>query len=436
MKNNYNNSSITKLPLDNAAKIYTAAMNKNWNSVFGVSVHLVRDVNILALKKAVKDLYYRFPSFYVSLKKEFFWDCFVPCTNTDIVEAEGSSPCKSFDISDKSKPLFRVVYSKREIRCEFFHSITDGTGANEYLKALIYQYLKNCRIELYGCDEIKTAKEHFKTEEIRDDFRENYEKGVRCSRADSNAYQVRLDKERDFLSRMQICLPIDEFSFIAKQRYNCTVTQLVSGIYALSLLKEYQKDGKSARPVKLSIPVNLRKFYGSNTLRNFSSYITVNVTPDAQYTLENVIALIKSQMTEKIKKESFTAMISQNIADEDMLISKYSPNFIKRIVMKAAFYLYGEMKYTSTVTNLGYITLPPDIQGEIEYFSVTLGETAINRINCAVAGYKNTLCVTLSSVSKNMDIQNSFMRILDENGLNFNLSRCCEIKQSNENECG
>lgn len=430
-----NNNTITKLSLDNAAKIYTAAMGKNWNSVFGVSAHLNSDVNILALKKAVKDLYSRFPSFYVSLKKEIFWDCFEPCPNTDIVEAQCSYPCRPFDISDKSNPLFRVVCASREIRCEFFHSVTDGTGANEYLKALIYQYLKNCRIEVVAGQGIKTADEPYKQEEISDDFRRHYVKGLRCSRADNNAYQVKLEKEQDYLSRTQICIPKNDFSFLAKQKYNCTVTQLVSGIYALSLLKEYEKNGKSKKPVKLSIPVNLRKFYGSQSLRNFSSYITVNVTPSTQYTLDNIIPMIKKEMNKKISKEGFTAMISQNIADEDMLISKYSPNFIKRIVMKAAFYMYGEIKYTSTVTNLGYINLPVQMQNEVDYFSVTLGATAVNRINCAVAGYKNTLCVTLSSVSRNTDIQNDFMNILKENELSFNIAKSCGAAEMIKSVC-
>ncbi|MGN0529360.1 MAG: hypothetical protein ACI4IE_09535 [Eubacterium sp.] len=425
-----NIKNITKLPLDNAAKIYPAAMNKRWNSVFAVSAHLNEDVNILALKKAVEDLYVRFPSFYVVLKKGFFWDYFVPCTDTDIVEKEAHSPCRSFDVSDKRKPLFRVVYSKREIRCEFFHSVTDGTGGNEYLKALLYQYFINCRKNVYSDGKIRTLKEGWSNSEISDDFHKSYVKGLKCSRSDTNAYQVKLKKEKDFLSRTQICMPIDEIAYISKHIYNCTVTQLVSGVYAMALIEEYKKS-KSNKPVKLSIPVNLRKFYGSDTLRNFSSYVTVDVMPSCNYSLESVIDMIKMQMAQKITKENFTAMISQNISDEEMAISKYSPNIIKRLVMKAAFYMYGEAKYTSTVTNTGYIKLPESMENLIDYFAVTLGATAVNKINCAVSGFKNTLCVTLTSVSRDMQIQNDFMRILDDMNVNYKISAHCNKTEAN-----
>lgn len=433
MKNNtkIKNNIITELPLDNAGKIYPAAMSKKWNSVFGVSAFINENINVLALKKAVDDLYHRFPSYYVRLEKGFFWDYFVPCRNTDIAEKEKGCPCRPFDVSDKSKPLFRVVYSQREIRCEFFHSVTDGTGANEYLKSLLYQYFVNCKKCDFVSGDIKTINQQWSAEEINDDFHTNYVKNMKCSRRDTNAFQLNLKKENDYLSRTQICIPIDEVSYIAKNEYNCTLTQFISAVYVMAIMKEYKKSN-SKKPVKLSIPVNLRKFYNSKTLRNFSSYITVSFSAESQESnLKSIVNSVKAQMKQKINKENFTAMISQNISDEEMLISKYSPNAIKRLVMKCAFYLYGEMKYTSTVTNTGYIRLPENMENLIDYFSVTLGSTAVNRINCAVSGYKNTLCVTVSSVSRDKIIENNIFNILDGLGISYKIAEHCNEQADN-----
>ena len=38
------NKNINFLPLDNAAKIYPAAMTKKWNAVFAISVYLKEEV--------------------------------------------------------------------------------------------------------------------------------------------------------------------------------------------------------------------------------------------------------------------------------------------------------------------------------------------------------------------------------------------------------
>lgn len=408
--NTNSNAYFKKLPLDNAAKIYPAAMTKKWNSVFAVSAHINESVNHIILQQAVNDLAKRFPSMYVALKKEFFWDCFVPATDFNIVCADKGSPCRPMNILDKTKPLFRVVYNKYEIRAEFFHSVTDGTGATEYLKALLLRYFEIKEGMTVNDENIKKIIDPVEDYEIRDDFQSIYEKGVGVSRNDTNAFQMPLEREEGFLAKTDYFLDVNKLKAVAKAKYDCTVTQYIATLYALALLSRYDKNSK--KPVKLSIPVNLRKFFGSKTLRNFSSYITVNVTPADDYTFENVLALIKKAMKENITKENFFKAISQNIADERMIISKYSPNFIKRLVMRQAFKMYGEKKYTSTITSVGYIKLPQELEKKVDYMSVLLGETFINPINCAVVGFRNTICVTITSCSKDMSVQREFQRLV------------------------
>lgn len=407
---NAKNAYFTKLPLDNAAKIYPAAMTKNWNSVFAVSAHITQPVNHIVLQQAVNDLAKRFPSMYVTLKKEFFWDCFVPATDYNVVCPENDYPCRPMNIKDKEKPLFRVVYNKYEIRAEFFHSVTDGTGASEYLKALLLRYFEIKENITVDDENIIKANDTVKYYEIRDDFQSIYEKGVGVSRNDTNAFQMPLERKDGYLIKTDYFIDVDKLKAVAKAKYGCTVTQYIATLYALALLSQYDRNSK--KPVKLSIPVNLRKFFSSRTLRNFSSYITVNVTPDTDYTFENVLPLIKKAMKENITKDNFFKAISQNIADERMIISRYSPNFIKRLVMRQAFRMYGEKKYTSTITSVGYVKLPSAIEKKVDYMSVILGETYINPINCAVVGFKNTICVTITSCSKDTSVQREFQRLI------------------------
>lgn len=410
MKYINNTVNFEKLPLDNAAKIYPAAMTKNWNAVFAVSVHIKEKVNHLVLQKAVNDLSKRFPSMYVALKKEFFWDCLVPATDFNIVEREHTCPCRPINIKDKTKPLFRVVYNEYEIRAEFFHSVTDGTGAMEYLKALLLRYFEIKEGVTPSDESIKNISQAVSPCEIKDDFQDIYEKGVGDTRKDTNAYQIPLEKEKDYLLKTDFFIDTNKLKALCKAKYNCTVTQYIAAAYALALLSQYDKNSK--KPVKLSIPVNLRGFFSSKTLRNFASYITVNVTPETDFTFENVLVLIKKAMKERITKDNFFKAISQNISDERMIISKYSPNFIKRLVMRQAFRMYGEKKYTSTVTSIGNVVLPKELESRVNYFSAVLGETYLNPINCAVVGFKNTVCVTITSCSKNTAVQREFERLV------------------------
>lgn len=94
------------LPLDNAAKIYPAAMTKKWNAVFAISVYLKEKADKKIMKSAVEDLYERFPSFYVCLKQGAFWDYFYKAKSSDIV-SDSQDICRPIDVNDKKRPLFQ-----------------------------------------------------------------------------------------------------------------------------------------------------------------------------------------------------------------------------------------------------------------------------------------------------------------------------------------
>lgn len=422
MLNQKTSNTFMKFALDNAGKIYPAAMTKKWNAVFGVSAYMDEPVCLPSLRQAVADLAGRFPSMYVRLKHGFLWDSLVPATNLDIVEPAGDSPCKMMQV-DSDKPLFRVVYNGCEIRAEFFHAVTDGTGGFEFLKALVLRYLQLCG-KAEGCvTGVRMVNENPAPAEVRDDFLQIYKKGNRCSRADSNAYQIPLKQEENYLSRTEICVPVDQLKSLAKTRYGCTVTQYIAAAYAMALLSVYENDPQAGRkPVKLSVPVNLRRYWESDTLRNFSSYITLDVTPQGQYTFEKVLELIQQGMAAKIRKELLFKNVCQNVADEKMLIARMAPNAIKKLFMRSAFHMYGEKKFTSTVTSVGYMKLPPALEAHVRYMTATLGQTALNPINCTIVSFCNTLCVNVTSVSHDHRVEAYLTDLFRAQGLPVRLS--------------
>ena len=59
--------------LDTAALIFPAITKRDWCNVFRVSAELSEEIDPDVLQEAIRDLKSRFPSFYVSLHKGFFW---------------------------------------------------------------------------------------------------------------------------------------------------------------------------------------------------------------------------------------------------------------------------------------------------------------------------------------------------------------------------
>lgn len=414
MKNNH----AKFLPLDNAAKIYPAAMTKKWNAVFAISVYLKEEVNKDKLREAVEDLEKRFPSFYVCLKKGMFWDYFYKAESLDII-TDSKDLCKPINTNDKKRPLFRIITNGCELRCEFFHAVTDGSGAMEFVKALMLRYLQLCGCQVrdaksYGIKECKDAPNK---SEFEDDFLKIYDGSKGSARKGKKAYQIKIEKEKEGFYRDEVCIPLSNLKKLTK-KYDCTVTQFITAAYAMALINIYNDDCRSPKkPLIISIPVNLRKYWKSGTLRNFSSFITADVSPSGNMSFEAVLSEIKKEMGEKISKEQLYSDVCRNVSDEKMLISRLAPSFLKKPVMKTAFRLFGERKYTSTVTNLGSVKLPPEMEEHINMITVTLGETYINPINCAVVSFSDTLCATLSFAGNGFEIVRYFMDILQSNGL-------------------
>lgn len=127
--------------LDNAAKLYSAASNKKDTRVFRFYCELKEKVNPDVLQEALNQTIEIFPTFLMVLRKGLFWHYLEPCNLRPIVKEEYKEPCSRLYIKDKKTLLFEVTYYKKRINFEVFHVLTDGTGATEFLKELVKNYL-------------------------------------------------------------------------------------------------------------------------------------------------------------------------------------------------------------------------------------------------------------------------------------------------------
>lgn len=65
----------------------------------------------------------------------------------------------------------------------------------------------------------------------------------------------------------------------------------------LEIQAEKVHSRRRRKPVKVLIPVNLRKLFSSKTLRNFALYITPEVDPTlGEYTFDEICAIVHHRM--------------------------------------------------------------------------------------------------------------------------------------------
>ena len=124
------------LRLDNAAKIFPAVTNKKETNTFRVQMELTEVVDSDLLQLATNNILNRFPMFKVRLKLGLFWNYFEKNERPLKIRPLTSKVNEKIIPKENNGYLLKVFYYNNLIVVEFFHSLTDGTGALIFLKAL------------------------------------------------------------------------------------------------------------------------------------------------------------------------------------------------------------------------------------------------------------------------------------------------------------
>ncbi|HZK39631.1 MAG TPA: hypothetical protein VFD23_05720 [Clostridia bacterium] len=407
--------------LDLSANIYTATRMKKWNQVFRTSVVLKQDVQPEILSQAISDLRDRFPTLYVQLKTGFFRYKLRPAQNEDFLELEKDYPCRRMHIGSGQKPMFRVLYFQKRISVEFFHLVTDGSGSIVYLKTLLARYF-----ELQGRQIAKThgvfdIHDEPKESETEDSFRRifNY-KEEKISRGEPSAYQYRPETKQNYLKIVSGLMSVDQVKQITKPT-GATITQYLVAAYMYAFYQNMLPN-KSKKPIKISVPANLRSLFGSETLRNFSLFANIGIDPQSRdYTFEEILSEIVPKIKKDLSKEALGRVASANASDSNLLIFRLAPLPLKRLILKIGAVLYGTRLMTSSQTNLGIVTVPQEMEEHIDHFEIMIGEIIKNAINCATITYQDVLNVTFTSTSALTDIQRFFFTFLSEQGIHISI---------------
>ena len=408
------------MPLDNAAKIYPAAKGKRSPSMFRLSMELTEEIDKDILASALKSTLVRMPSFSQHLKRGFFWYYLEHHKDSPPIWPDIKNPCVYLNVDENMGYQFRVGYYRKRIAVDFFHVLTDGTGGMSFLKTLVAEYITL----KYGAsiprdNGILDCKDTPREEEYEDSFLK-YAKPVRISRLESPAYHIKGTREEYGIIHITTgIMPLDEIHSKAKQ-YGATINEFLTAALILSIYKIQQSENHPIRKrqaVKVSIPINLRKHFYSRTLRNFTSYVNLGITPPlGNYTLEEIISIIKHGMALEASKKMLTARFSTNVASERNTFIKIAPLFIKNPIMKLVYLMIGDRYNSATLSNLGLVSLPEEMGKYVERVSFMLG-AGINPVSCSCVSFNNNLCFNITRTIEESLLEREFFTLLINQGI-------------------
>ena len=417
--------------LDNAAKIYPAARRANWSSIFRQSVTLREEVDKEVLKQALEVTVKRFPSIAARLRKGVFWYYLQQVPAAPEIREEYSGPLAHMSNREMRKCAFRVIVYRRRIAVEFFHSLTDGTGAMIFLKNLVAEYLEQKHRVTFPLEEGLLDRKASPTREETEDCFPKNAGPIPASRKDTNAWRMGGEPQNDRVLNLT-CFKISVQDALAlAHRYDATLTVFLGAVMMLAL-KNLQEELTPIRSkqkrIKLLIPVNLRKLFPSNTLRNFAMYTIPEIDPRmGDFTLEEICKLVKHKMGLEFTQKHMGSIIATNVNDEKNPLVRLIPLPLKNIVMRMVFNLVGERRSCLSMSNLGQVKVPEAMAPYIERFDFVLGVQAAAPYNCGILSYGDTIYINFVRNTKEAELERHFFAILRDLGLPVTV-------ESNQNE--
>ena len=398
--------------LDNAAKLFSAASSPKDTRVFRFYCELKEEVKEEILQEALNQTIQKYPVFLSVMRKGLFWHYLEKSELRPVVREEYKEPCSSLYVRDKKTLLFEVTYYKRRINFEVFHALTDGTGATEFLRELVKNYLYLIHEE--DLEPVELSNQYLTVKDQEDDsFSRYYDPDFpRKKKKKIRAVQIKKGgKGYEELQINEASMSVKELLGIAREK-KVSMSVLLTAAFICAIHEEMSRM-QEKKPVILMVPVNLRKIFPSDSMLNFFGYIEPGYQfGEGKDSFEDVLEVVKLYFQENLSKEHMAGRMNELIAIEKHKILKWAPLELKNRCIRAGAKM-AEQEVTAVLSNMSVVKMPEDYAQYIEKFGVY---TSTNRTELCICSFQDTLSLGFTSRYDSTNIQRNFYRILKELG--------------------
>lgn len=356
---------------DNTANLFTAVSCENDPHVYRLSIELTDDINPELLQKALEDTLPYFRALDVRYIQKAFSGMFKVQDIKPEIEPDTKIICRYFKWEEDF--LFRVLYGKKNIHLEASHALTDGTGGFYFLKAIAYRYIqianqkdlpKEYREKRFGLE---------KGMNIIDGYFKNYRKVKSKEHRPSKAWQFPGERRVvGDIGLMSLEMSVQELKKASKW-YDSTISEYLSVMLLKSAIDSYTESINA--PIRIELPVNLRPIFQTETALNFFSNIGIDLLPKQfSFSFDEMICVVKSQFTKKIKKERFEEQFSLCVRGENSLVAQIVPLKVRDCFLRFMYKLCSG-RNTLGFSNMGKVEIDPIFSTYISSISAMASPT-------------------------------------------------------------
>lgn len=410
--------------LDLSAIVYPTLQRRDFSSVYRLSVVLKEEIDPQLLQQALDLTLPRFPTYKVAIRKGVFWRYLEPNNRPGpFVQPDIQNPCMPMHFRSNNRYLIRVYYFRNRISLEAHHSLGDGTGGMCLLQTLTATYLGLLGHRITPSGFVLDINSRPDPEELEDAYMRYANAKVCPPRPAEKTYRIRGTKEPFYtLNIVDGIMSVSEVMAVAK-KYGASITEYLNAVLLYALLqKQAQEFHLRLYPVRIAMPVNLRRFFPSKTLRNFITMVYPSIDPRlGAYTFEEIITQVHHYMRYYINEKFLRGDITTNAATQRNPVIRLVPLFIKDFVVRTFYSRVQDKNSSAGLTNMGALKVPPEMKPFIDRFDIYMGQPFSSRTNCAIISYEDTLTINFASSICETDVERFFFRKLVQDGIHVTI---------------
>ncbi len=410
--------------LDLSAIVYPTLQRRDFSSVYRLSVLLKEPIRPDILQQAVDVALKRFPTYKTAIRKGLFWRYLEPNTRPGpFVQEDIRNFCMPMPFKAGNRYLLRIYYHGCRISLEAHHCLGDGTGGMAVLQTITAVYLRLLGHSVSNEYFVMDINEAPDPEELEDAYMRYANAKVCPARPGEKTYRVRGTKEPFYtFNVIDGIMSVSEVMQVAKS-YHASITEYLNAVLLYALLQKQQSEWHfRLRPVKIAMPVNLRRFFPSKTLRNFITMIYPGIDPRlGDYTFEEIITQVHHYMRYYINEKFLRGDITTNASTQRNPLIRIVPLFVKDFVVRMFYTKVQDKNSSAGLTNMGALKVPEDMKPYIERFDIYMGQPFSSRTNCAIISFEDTLTINFASSIIESDVERLFFRKLVKDGIHVKI---------------
>lgn len=409
------NSTRKSFAIDSVSLLFLSLMRPEHTNSFRVCMELTEPVCPETLQEAADVIWKRFPSVVGCIQPGFFHYCQVHMTAPPVVQ-EDPGLLRTMSREELENRAFRVYYRENTISIEVFHVLTDGYGAITTITTLVAEYLqRKYGVSIPATQICLNTDDLPAPEEVEDSFlllaKENpWHLPSRFS------YLPPKPEDTDWNVRA-VCCNLDTKKLLeVAHEYGVTLNTLISAVMADTLMRmQLRRPVRKLMPVRIMVPANLRRMFGSRTLRNFALYGLPTMEPEeAALGLKALCTSFDKQLKSHFSRKTMASMSAYNVRMQNSCFFKCLPWKLKAAAMRLGYRFFGESNSSLTLTNLGMVKLPEEMEPYVADVQLYMTPRAGVPYGCTVLSFGDRLTINLSKFTDDRELEESFFGSLQE----------------------